>query len=84
MARGFAVAPGGDHSGAAVLRRLALLMAVLLAMLAVEVRAAMAGDTIAQATPDATAFDPEAWRFRVALYGWAPSVAGSRQRGARR
>ena len=77
MARGFAAAPGGDHSGAAVLRRLALSMAVLLALLAVDVRAAMAGDTIAQATPDAAAIDPDAWRFRVALYGWAPSVAGS-------
>src|SRR5580692_5256413 len=42
MARGFAAAPGGDQSGAAVLRRLALSMAVLLALLAVEVRAAMA------------------------------------------
>ena len=30
-----------------------------------------------QATPDAAAIDPDAWRFRVALYGWAPSVAGS-------
>ena len=77
MARGFAAAPGGDHSGAAVLRRLALSMAVLLALLAVDVRAAMAGDPIAQATPDAAAIDPDAWRFRVALYGWAPSVAGS-------
>jgi len=45
MARGFAAAPGGDHSGAAVLRPLALSMAVLLTLLAVEVRAAMAGDT---------------------------------------
>ena len=51
MARGFAGAPGGDHSDAAVLRRLALSMAVLLGLLAVDVRAAMAGDTIAQATP---------------------------------
>ena len=59
------------------LRRLASSMAVLLALLAVDVRAAMAGDTIAQATPDAGAIDPDAWRFRVALYGWAPSVAGS-------
>jgi len=59
------------------LRRLALSMAVLLALLVVDVRAAMAGDTIAQATPDAGAIDPDAWRFRVALYGWAPSVAGS-------
>jgi hypothetical protein len=58
MARGFAAAPGGDQSGAAVLRRLALSMAVLLALLAVEVRAAMAGDTTAQATPDAAAIDP--------------------------
>jgi hypothetical protein len=72
-----AAAPGGDHSGAAVLRRLAQSMAVLLALLAVDVRAAMAGDTIAQVTPDAAAIDSDAWRFRVALYGWAPSVAGS-------
>jgi hypothetical protein len=63
--------------GAALLRRLALSMAVLLAPLAVDVRAAMAGDTIAEATPTAAAVDPDAWRFRFALYGWAPSVAGS-------
>jgi hypothetical protein len=60
-----------------VLRRLASSMAVLLALLAVDVRVAMAGDTIPQATPDAAAIDPDAWRFRFALYGWAPSVAGS-------
>ena len=59
------------------LRRLASSMAVLLALLAVDVPAAMAGDTIAQATPDAAAIDPDAWRFRFALYGWAPNVAGS-------
>jgi len=52
-------------------------MAALLALLAIDVRAAMAGDTIAQATPGAAAIDPDAWRFRFALYGWAPSVAGS-------
>ena len=77
LARGFATAPGGDHSGAAVLRRLAQSLAVLLALLAVDVTAAMAGDTIAQATPDTAPSDPDAWRFRVALYGRAPSVAGS-------
>ncbi len=77
LARSFAAARGGDHTGAAVLRRLAVSMAVLLALLAIEARSAMAGDTTAQATPDAAAFDPDAWRFRVALYGWAPSVAGN-------
>jgi hypothetical protein len=60
-----------------VLRRLVLSMAVLLAPLTVDVRTAIAGDTITQATPDAAAVDADAWRFRFALYGWAPSVAGS-------
>lgn len=59
------------------LRRLGPTTAFLLLLLAVYVRAAMAGDAIAQATPDTAAIDTEAWRFRVALYGWAPSVAGS-------
>jgi hypothetical protein len=63
--------------GATVLRRLELSLAVLLAPLAVDVRAAMAVDTLAQTTPDTTVVDPDTWRFRVALYGWAPSVAGS-------
>ena len=22
-------------------------------------------------------YDPDAWRFRIALYGWAPSIAGN-------
>ena len=60
-----------------MLQRLALSLSVLLALLAVDVRTAMAGDTIVQATPDAAAIDPDAWRFRFTLYGWAPSVAGS-------
>ena len=64
-------------SGATVLRRLALSLAVLLAPLVIDVGAAMADDTMARATPDAAAVDPDAWRFRYALYGWAPSVGGS-------
>src|SRR5262249_27486096 len=35
-----------------------------------------ADDTTGQPAPS-TAADPDAWRFRLALYGWAPSVAGS-------
>ena len=38
---------------------------------------AIADDTTAQATPDAAATDPDAWRFRATAYGWALSVSGN-------
>jgi hypothetical protein len=77
MARGFAVASREDNSVGAVLRQLALSMAVLAVLLSTGVRAAMAGDSMAQATPESAAVDPDPWRFRVALYGWAPSAVGT-------
>jgi hypothetical protein len=41
-------------------------------------RPALADDTTAEVRPpEATVVNPDDWRFRVALYGWAPSVAGS-------
>jgi hypothetical protein len=42
-----------------------------------------AGATEGGGTPDGPAagpsagYDPDAWRFRFALYGWAPSISGS-------
>jgi hypothetical protein len=61
----------------APLWRLILSMAALLGMPGGE-RAARADDTTTEMRrPDPTVSDPDAWRFRVALYGWAPSIAGS-------
>jgi hypothetical protein len=51
----------------------AAILAVLLC------RSPVAAADEATGTPDPVSSwnDPDAWRFRVALYGWAPSVAGS-------
>ena len=48
-------------------------------MLAVSLAAhpAAADDTTTSAVDGSQYTDPDAWRFRVALYGWAPSVAGT-------
>jgi hypothetical protein len=54
-----------------------LAIAVFFCLVVVAGRAATADDTTAQATRPDAFLDPDAWRFRVALYGWAPSVAGS-------
>jgi len=52
-----------------------LAMAALLGLLGG--RPTMADDRTAEGRPpDTTVVDPDAWRFRVALYGWTPSVAG--------
>lgn len=61
-----------------MLRRLILASAVLVGLVAADGRTALADDaTAGMSQPGATVADPDAWRFRVALYGWAPSVAGS-------
>src|SRR5262245_1111878 len=52
------------------LRHVAAALGVLLGLLAAGRPAALAGD-------EASAADPDGWRFRVALYGWAPSITGS-------
>ena len=70
-------APGRAHRHRPSLRPIILSVAIMLGLLAAEGPAARADDTVAQATPDAAVTDPDAWRFRFALYGWAPSVAGS-------
>ena len=74
---GVAAAPGRVASGPAPLRTFTLAIAVLCCLVVAVARAATADDTTAQATRSDAVFDPDAWRFRVALYGWAPSVAGS-------
>ena len=55
------------------MRRLMLSTAILAASLSTH--PAAADDTTTKAT--SVSPDPDAWRFRAALYGWAPSVAGS-------
>jgi hypothetical protein len=75
--RGSPSAPGRARRCRTVLRPISLSVAIMLGLLAAEGPAARADDTTTQATPDAAAADPDAWRFRFALYGWAPSVAGS-------
>jgi hypothetical protein len=76
-AGGFAAAPGRVASVPAPLRTVTLAIAVLVSLVVAVGRAATADDTTAQATRSDAVFDPDAWRFRFALYGWAPSVAGS-------
>jgi hypothetical protein len=61
----------------AFLRPLMLSAAVLFGWLAAESRPAIADDATAQATSDAAAADPDAWRFRTTAYGWAMSVVAS-------
>lgn len=56
--------------------RLTLAAATLLAAMPLPAVAADGGST-AQATADMPSAAADAWRFRVAFYGWAPSVAGS-------
>jgi hypothetical protein len=55
------------------MRRLMLSTAILTASLSTH--PAAADDTTTKAA--SVSPDPDAWRFRAALYGWAPSVAGS-------
>ena len=76
-AGGFAAASGRVASGPAPLRTVMLAIAVLFCLVVVVGRAATADDTTAQATRPDAFLDPDAWRFHVALYGWAPSVAGN-------
>lgn len=57
--------------------RLTLLAAALLGLLARPGAPAVADEPTVQSPPSEPAADPDAWRFRVALYGWAPTVAGS-------
>ena len=77
QAGGLTLAPGRVAFAPPPLRTGALAIAVLFCLLVAAARAATADDTTAQATRTDAVFDPDAWRFRVALYGWAPSVAGS-------
>ena len=55
------------------MRRLMLSTAILAVSLSTH--PAAADDTTTKAA--SVSPDPDAWRFRVVLYGWAPSVAGS-------
>jgi len=73
---GFATVPGGVASGPAPLGTVTLAIAVLVSLAVAVGRAATADDTTARATRSDAVFDPDAWHFRVALCGWAPSVAG--------
>jgi hypothetical protein len=58
-----------------ILRRLSI--AAVLAALLCPPPAAAADEATAAAASHSAPNDPDAWRFRVALYGWAPSVAGN-------
>jgi hypothetical protein len=58
-----------------MLRRLSV--AAVLAALLCPPPAAAADEATATAASNSSPNDPDAWRFRVALYGWAPSVAGN-------
>src|ERR1700757_4050972 len=57
-----------------MLRRLSFV--AILAVLLCPPPAAAADEGTATAASNSSPSDPDAWRFRVALYGWAPSVAG--------
>src|SRR5262245_25803760 len=58
-----------------ILRRLSI--AAVLAALLCPPPAAAADEATAATASHSAPNDPDAWRFRVALYGWAPSVAGN-------
>jgi len=58
-------------------RQLTAKFTVVLALLAAGHQTATAGDVASGPAQDASGGDPDPWRFRVALYGWAPSVAGN-------
>ena len=58
-------------------RQLTVIFAALLGLLSAGHHTAMAGDVASGPVDGVPAGDPDPWRFRVALYGWAPSVAGS-------
>ena len=76
-AGGFAAALGRDALGRQPLRTVTLAIAVLFCLVVAIGRVATADDTTAQSTRPDAFLDPDGWRFQVALYGWAPSVAGS-------
>ena len=50
---------------------------VLLALLCTQGGRAVADDATGPGASETALADPDGWRFRVALYGWAPSVSGS-------
>src|SRR5262249_42684627 len=52
-------------------------LAVAAAVLPAAPCSAVAADRPAQQDGPTPVDDPEAWRFRIALYGWAPSMSGS-------
>jgi hypothetical protein len=61
---------------------LVLSLGLLAGVLVAAGNSAIADDTTAPAAPASAApapppADPDPWRFRVALYGWAPSIAGN-------
>src|SRR5215469_7980188 len=56
---------------------LGLLAGLLVGLLAAPGAPAIAADDTTGQPAPSTAADPDAWRFRFALYGWAPSVAGN-------
>jgi hypothetical protein len=58
-------------------RYLTAAFGVLLGLLAAGRHPARADDLGGGTAAQASATDPDSWRYRVALYGWAPSVAGS-------
>ena len=58
-------------------RQLTAIFTVVLALLAAGHETATAGDVASEPAQDTPGGDPDAWRFRFALYGWAPSVAGN-------
>ena len=57
--------------------RLATTVVILAGLLSAQGSPAFADDTTGSGAPETALTDPDGWRFRVALYGWAPSVAGS-------
>ena len=66
---------GPRHVCLVCIRRLVLAAAVLL--VALSAHAAAAGEPTVEAAAGASTADPDAWRFRTALYGWAMSVSGN-------